>query len=375
MAGDMESLENLVRLSRETSSEGRVELLHEITDLFLENHASHSDQENAYFGEILGRLVPMAGADDRQQLSHSVAAVPTAPSNLVKTLAQDELSVAKPVLSQSTVLTNEDLVVIIKQQSQGHLLAISSRQAVPEIVADALVERGNDDVLDTLADNKGAVLSDLTMETMVNKSTNPGNLAKTLASRDDTAPQMIDRMLDHITASARKYVEEHKAELSDEQISELLKEAQSWAVQKTINEQQETAISFIARKEQLGLLDGKLLLRMLRTSEIEKFIAGIAQMASIGHDIARDSAFDKNAEKLAIICKSQDIDVNMFMNFYDLTNFDKSRTTENRQSMEGVYRRMTTQAAQRALRFMKTRSGVQKKLHDEASTDTKRTWS
>ncbi len=374
MSGDMGALENLVRLSRETSSEGRVELLHEITDLFLENHASHSDQENAYFGEILGKLMPLATTQDRQQLAQSVAVVPTAPSNLIKTLANDDLEVANPILSKSTVLSSEDLVAIIKQQSQGHLLAISTRQEVPEMVADALVERGDDDVLDTLADNEGAELSDQTLETMVNKSANPGNLAKTLAARTDMAPQMVQRMVEHISRSARKYVEENKAELTDEQISDIVQKAQSWAVKKNVKEQRETAITFISRKNQLGLLDGKLLLRMLKTSEVEKFIVGIAQMASINHDIARESVFDKTGEKLAIICKSQEIAVDMFMDFYDLTNFDNSRTSENRQSMAGVYGRMTIQAAQRALRFLKTRSGVQKKIHEVKPTDSRQKW-
>ncbi|MBT4890096.1 MAG: DUF2336 domain-containing protein, partial [Rhodospirillales bacterium] len=281
MANTVESLESLVRLSKESTSEGRTELLHQITDLFLEDNDSHSDQEIAYFGEIMGTLASQADLSDRQKLSESVAELDTTPRDLAKTLARDEIEVAGPILSKSTVLSNDDLVQIIKQHSQDHLLAISSREAVPEMIADALVERGNNEVLYTLADNAGAVLSEQTMEVMVSKSAKPGDIAKILGSRADMAPEIVQKMIAHVSESVQMYVDENRAELTDDQISAMLDEAQSWAVNKTIDEQKENAFSFIQRKDQLGLLDGKLLVRLLRTAEIEKFIAGIAQLASI----------------------------------------------------------------------------------------------
>ena len=375
MSSNVESLESLVRLSKEATSEGRSELLHEITNLFLDNNDTHSDQEVAYFGEIMGALASQTDARNRQQLAESVAEISTTPRGLVKTLASDEIDVAGPILSKSTVLSSDDLVQVIKQHSQEHLLAISTRRVVPEMVADALVERGNDDVLDTLADNEGAVLSDQTIETMVSKSANPGNIAKALASRGDMAPEMVEKMISHVSQSVHKYVEENRAELTDNQISTMLDDARAWAVNKTIDEQEETAFSFIKRKEQLGLLDGKLLVRLLRTSEVEKFIAGISHMASIDQSIARKTVFDKVGDKLAVICKSQDMTDDIFMDLYDLTNFDKSRTPEDRKMIEGVYGRMTSESAQRALRFLRTRAGVKKKLETDIPVDTRKSWS
>jgi len=96
------------------------------------------------------------------------------------------------------VLSSDDLVKVIKQHSKEHLLAISTRKVIPEMVADALVERGNDDEIDTLADKEGAVLSDQTIETMVSKSANPGNIAKTLGSRADMEPEMVQKMSSHV---------------------------------------------------------------------------------------------------------------------------------------------------------------------------------
>ncbi len=363
MENNIESLESLVRLSKETTSEGRSELLHEITDLFLDNNDSHSDQEIAYFGEIMGALASQAPVGDRQHMALSVADIERTPRDLAITLANDdEITVAMPVLSKSTVLSNDDLVQIIKQQSQDHLLAISTREIVPESVADALVERGNDEVLDTLADNEGAVLSDTTMETMVSNSTNPGDIAKMLASRADTAPEMVQKMIEHVSVSVRSYVEQNRAELSEDQISSMLSEAQSWAVNKSIDDQKETAFSFIERKDKLGLLNPKLLIRLIRTTEVEKFIAGISRMASIDHEMARKTIFDKAGEKLAVICKSQEMSPEEFLTLYDLTNFDHSRTDQDRKEIQGVYGRMESEAAQRALRFLRTRSGLQKKL-------------
>jgi len=75
MSSNVESLESLVRLSKEATSEGRSELLHEITNLFLDNNDSHSDQEIAYFGEIMGALTTQTDTSNRQRLAESVAEI------------------------------------------------------------------------------------------------------------------------------------------------------------------------------------------------------------------------------------------------------------------------------------------------------------
>jgi uncharacterized protein (DUF2336 family) len=57
-------------------------------------------------------------------------------------------------------LTTPDLIEIALAKSQSHLLAISKRSSLSESLTDTLIERGDGDVISTLAGNAGARFSE-----------------------------------------------------------------------------------------------------------------------------------------------------------------------------------------------------------------------
>ncbi|MBI2978321.1 MAG: DUF2336 domain-containing protein, partial [Rhodospirillales bacterium] len=156
MQNQLEHLENLARLAKEASTEGRQELLRQVTNLFMESPEALSQTEIEYFGDIMGRLVFELEMKVRQHLAETISGVGAAPLDLVKRLANDAIEVARPVLMKSGILKDADLIEIVKNCGQEHLLAVSKRATVSEKVADALVEKGDEKVLGSLAGNAGA---------------------------------------------------------------------------------------------------------------------------------------------------------------------------------------------------------------------------
>jgi hypothetical protein len=87
-------------------------------------------------------------------------AVVNAPIKVLLTLAHDdEIKVARPVLTHSTRLGAEDLVAVATAKSQNHLLAISERRRLDAIVTDVFLNRGNREVVKSLVENPGAQFS------------------------------------------------------------------------------------------------------------------------------------------------------------------------------------------------------------------------
>jgi Uncharacterised protein conserved in bacteria (DUF2336) len=99
-----------------------------------------------------------------------VAAAPTLPRPVARTLASDEVAVAHLVLKLSPVLTDEDLTSIASTHSQEHLIAIAERAALAEITSEVLADRGDCNVLRKLAANPGARLSRTSAERMLERS-------------------------------------------------------------------------------------------------------------------------------------------------------------------------------------------------------------
>src|SRR5215472_10251477 len=115
-------LEDIVQ---QGSARRREQALRRITALFLEGANVYNDDHVQLFDDVFNRLIDEIETKARAELSHHLAPVGNAPSQLVSRLARDDdISVAGPVLRQSRRLGESDLVEIAETKRQAHLLAI-----------------------------------------------------------------------------------------------------------------------------------------------------------------------------------------------------------------------------------------------------------
>jgi len=87
-------------------------------------------------------------------------------------------AVAEPILTASARLSDSDLIEIASTKTQAHMLAISARPQIGTAVTDILLQRGNQDVVHTLAENSGARFSARGFETLVRHAESDGRLAE-----------------------------------------------------------------------------------------------------------------------------------------------------------------------------------------------------
>ena len=75
-----------------------------------------------------------------------------------------------PSSASSERLETYALVANVCTKSQSHLLAISKRKSIEELVTDVLVTRGDQDVVNSVAKNKGARFSDFGFLHMIQRA-------------------------------------------------------------------------------------------------------------------------------------------------------------------------------------------------------------
>ncbi len=139
----------------------RNRVVRQVADLFLTQHASYSAEQVDLFDSVIMKMIGQVDEAVRVYLSERLAPISNAPRDVIMTLATDAaIAVAGPVLTQSPVLDEEFLADSARACGQQHLIAISSRQMVGPRVTDVLMDRGNDQVVMTLAQNRGAALSE-----------------------------------------------------------------------------------------------------------------------------------------------------------------------------------------------------------------------
>ena len=182
----------------------RVAMLARITDLFLEGASRYSAGQINVFDEIIGKLVTAIEAKARAKLATRLAPVPNAPGGVIRMLAfDDDIEVARPVLSTSERLDEADLVANAHSKSQQHLAAIAVRRSLSEGITEVLVARGDRQVVQTVAKNSGARFSDAGFRMLVKRSTGDDALAMHVGARRDLPRQHFLGLLQQASATVR----------------------------------------------------------------------------------------------------------------------------------------------------------------------------
>ena len=91
----------------------------------------------------------------REALSQNLKENPNVPHDIAVSLAKDVDSVSLPVLQFSEVLSDADLIEIVRSQDPAKPVAIAQRSSVSEFVSSVLVDTENSDVVMSLVSNEG----------------------------------------------------------------------------------------------------------------------------------------------------------------------------------------------------------------------------
>ena len=182
----------------------RINMLSRITDLFVEGGGRYSEGQINLFDEVMVKLVAAIEAKARAKLSHRLAPVSCAPHGVIRMLAfDDDIEVARPVLTTSERLEEADLVANASNKSQQHLAAIAERKSLSEAVTEVLVARGDRQVVQSVARNTGARFSDAGFRMLVKRSSGDDALAMQVGARRDVPRQHFLRLLQEASAAVR----------------------------------------------------------------------------------------------------------------------------------------------------------------------------
>src|SRR5208282_261591 len=142
--GHMEAGQSLISELEDAIQSGskdkRVDSLRRITDLFVADADRLNDQQIDVFDDVLGHLIKRIEGKALAELSRRLGPINNAPIEVVRRLARDDnIVVAEPILTNSTRLSDGDLIDIASTKTQAHLLAISARQQIGALVTDVLL--------------------------------------------------------------------------------------------------------------------------------------------------------------------------------------------------------------------------------------------
>ncbi len=323
------SLEELFVLARDKSSEGRQTLFENMRDMFLDGGSSVSDREKALMGEILRQLVHDVEKKLRKSLAEKLAQRSDIPHALIVELANDEFEVAHPILLESNVLQDTDLIETVKHRSMEHQLTISMRNNLSEDVSEALVETGQEDAIASLLNNHGAKISRHVMDYLVSESKRVDSYQNPLVQRPDLPPELAERMSWWVSAALREHIsDKFSLDLSelDDVIETVAKE--QFGINQDDLPPTSKADDLVERLSDLGELDVSFLIKALRQGEISLFKSAFCKLTGLKLMLMRRILFEPGGEALVILCRAVDVGADTFSELFELSRRAKDREEE-----------------------------------------------
>jgi uncharacterized protein (DUF2336 family) len=353
----MSKLVELIALAKEPSSEKRRVLLRELTDLFFTN-PDYQGGELSLFDDVLSQLAGEMEVAVRAELADRMAPAQHAPAGLMRGLAADAaIEVARPVLENSRVLTDADLLSVAEQHGQAHLQAISRRPIVSEAVSDVIVKRADDETLGVLLGNDGAALSRQAHETAVDRAEANPALHAAVVNRRELPVDLLNEMYFVVEAQLRAKILQRNAEVDPDALEAALAAGrnrvatQDGALPPDYEAAQRDVRSMVARKA----LTAKALASMLRNRESTRFMVALAELAGIDFHTARLILERRELDALAIVCKAADFERSLFLTFAVLVLDRDSDAMGRAREYGDLYANLPKESAQRTLRFWRMR--------------------
>jgi len=294
------------RLLDDPSVDNRFETAQKVASGF--NDGQLTDEERRIAQDIFLVMVRDAEVRVREALSANLKDCPFLSHDIARSLAQDVDSVSLPILQFSGVLTDEDLVEIVREHGPSKQKAVAKRATVSETVSEALVESGDEDVVITLVANQGAKIPEPSLEKVLDKFGESQAVSDTMAGRGKLPMGVAERLVTMVSDKMRDHITQN-TELAPDQVSDLIMVTREKATLGLLsggsdNDDVRDLVVQLYRSERLT---PSIILRALCMGDLRFFEAAVALLAKVPLTNARVLLHDEGELGLGSILRKANI--------------------------------------------------------------------
>ena len=349
------------------SAEKRLDAVRRVTDLFLASGGSLNAEQIELFDGVLERLIKtieiraIADISARvalAEMSSQLAPVAHAPPAVIRRLARNnEISIAGPVLAESARLSDQDLVDIAKTKGEPHLLAISGRWWLKEVVTDALFIRCYPSVSRRIIRNPGARISAAGFAIAIAQAESDLELAVETGIRVDLPSELRRELLSRATEAVRSRLLSRAPPHLFEEIRNAIS-----AVSAGVNREMSRARDFATAKllaaqlSDKGELNEAALLDFAKRRKYEETVAVLAELSQSTIEVVRPLMQSLRDDGVLVPCKAAGIGWETVHAVLESRFATGSMTPRDLAIAKDQFAKLTTENASRLLRFWQVKS-------------------
>jgi uncharacterized protein (DUF2336 family) len=319
-AHDMSDMGRLAQLAMNPQGgASREEIYLAVASLYRIQGSGLNERERDLMREILRRLTLDVEMAIRIALAQRLAEDVTAPHDLILLLVDDRIEVARPLILNSPLLTESDVLKLIAQADAGHQEAVAARPHIGVPVTDALTGSENESVLMALVRNTTARISDSGYRTLVEKSRALTGLQEPLVRRPDLPPQLATSMCEWVSDALKTFIKTNY-----QMTPKAVETAVSGAVRMVkINDPKDTpadsAGKLIDKLAGSGQLKTGFLMRVLSQGQVDLFDLAFSRLLDVQVTGFRTAFYGGGAHAVALSCRAVGIDRAVFATVFNLS--------------------------------------------------------
>jgi uncharacterized protein (DUF2336 family) len=278
MAASLSSYD-VARLMAEPSAEVRADVAGKIA-ADLSGHALTPAQTK--LGQDIVRILARdVEVSVRALLSRGLRHSSNLPRDVARKLADDVESVALPMLADSLVLTDRDLVEIVGYGSALKHEAIASRPNLTETVTGALIDQAAEPAVTVLMGNTTAAITEDKLNHAVTRFAGSTRIKEAMVLRENLPVTVAERLVTMVSEALQTHLVKVHA-LAPATAADIVLKSREHEIIRLSQGASDTGLrQMVAQMERNGRLTPSLILRALCTGDIGFFEAAMATKADI----------------------------------------------------------------------------------------------
>ncbi len=347
----------LLDLAKEGSSEKRRELLRQITDVFLAAPDQRNEKEAVLFDEIVGAVAADLETQVRVELARKVAESNAPLNRTARRLAMDHIEVARPVIERSHALTEKDILDVIEQKSQDHMMAVTKRPDIGENVSSALVAKGEDRVVASLLENRTARMDRRTFEAVADRAQVSPVLHAPFVRNQHVPLDLLNNVYLKVENGLRREIMRKFHGVSPAELEAALEASRNHlsSAYGALPADYQECKDQVDAMDKRGALKPPVLVQLLRENRRTAFYIAFSKLVDVEFDLTRRLVQAKDIDALAMLCRGAGFDRGLFVTI-SLLVVDDGGGLSKTDEYGKLYEQVPVAAAQRALRFWKVRA-------------------
>jgi len=204
------STDDISRLIKNPSADSRIELADKLARQY--KAQSFTPEQLELAEQIFRLLLKDAEIHVRHVLAENLKEVKTIPHDVALQLAKDVEYIALPMLEFSEVLTDDDLVSIVSGTMEiTRHMAVAKRKNLSDKISSALIDTGNEDVVERLLYNQTAKISSETFDKVSQHFPDNENILGALLDHSAATVEVAEKVMARVSDNLRRHLsEKHK---------------------------------------------------------------------------------------------------------------------------------------------------------------------